>query len=241
MCENSLHLDACTLVALLKACAEQKDVEKGHRIHTHISEKGLLQEHLLIGNALINMYSKCGLFEKAQKVFNDLPVRDVVSWNTLLAGYVKHAHSEQALKYLEHMQLEGVSPDAVTFVCSLKACGSIGAADLGRRLHAEIATNGLLKRNLIVGNALMDMYGKCYLPAKAQEVFDNLDVRDVISWNILMTGYLKEEQGDKTLNCYEKMQLDGVLPNAVAFVCGLKACGLVKATHRSMKKSAGLV
>eukprot|EP00250_Pteridium_aquilinum_P018936 c24234_g20_i1 orf=2-547(-) len=85
MCKDFLHVDECTLLALLKACTELKDVGKGRRIHTDILERGLLERHLSIGNALINMYAKCGVFEKAQEVLNRLPVRDVVSWNALIA------------------------------------------------------------------------------------------------------------------------------------------------------------
>eukprot|EP00250_Pteridium_aquilinum_P027429 c34909_g1_i1 orf=2-217(+) len=71
------------------------------------------------------MYAKCGVLARAKETFDMLPVRDVVTWTALIAGYVQFSMDEEALKCLGRMQVEGISPNAATFVCSLKACGSI--------------------------------------------------------------------------------------------------------------------
>eukprot|EP00250_Pteridium_aquilinum_P021300 c25084_g10_i4 orf=2-256(+) len=78
-----------------------------------------------IGYMLVDMYAKNGLLAKAQEVFDRLPVRDLVSWNALIAGYAQQGQGEHSLKCFEQMQRESLSPDAVTFICILKACGSI--------------------------------------------------------------------------------------------------------------------
>eukprot|EP00250_Pteridium_aquilinum_P021575 c25164_g6_i1 orf=2-406(+) len=134
------------------------------------------------------MYAKCGSLPKAQQVFDKLHVRNVVCWNALMAAYVKHGHSENTLKLFNQMQFEGISPDAVTFICSLKACANIGATDNAQEIHADIETKGLLKGDLLVGNTLVDVYAKIGLLVKARQVFDNLPRRDTISWNALITG-----------------------------------------------------
>eukprot|EP00250_Pteridium_aquilinum_P032060 c44900_g1_i1 orf=1-327(+) len=107
------------------------------------------------------MYAKCGLLKRAQEVFDSLLARDVVTWTALIAGFAKNEHGKEALKCFDHMQDEGVCPNAVTYVCCLKACGSIKALDKGREIHAKIEKEGLLGTNLALGNALVDMYVKC--------------------------------------------------------------------------------
>lgn len=222
---EGISADAVTFACVLKACASTGAIEKGQEIHNQILREGLMGKSLLVSNSLIDMYAKCGLLKKAQEVFDKLPVRDVVSWNTLVAGYSQHGLGEQALNCFEQMQMAGVLADSVTYVCILKACGSIGAADKGQKVHDEIVRGNGLEKDVHVGTALVDMYAKCGLLEKAQEVFDKLSRRDVISWNALVTGYIQHGLGDEVLNCFEQMQSRGITPDVVSYVCMLKACG----------------
>eukprot|EP00250_Pteridium_aquilinum_P018648 c24150_g3_i1 orf=135-2882(-) len=218
---------ALSIIASLKDCATQKDLLRGCKLHTDVVQRGLLDKNVFIGNTLVTMYAKCGALAKAQEVCDELPFRDVVSLNALIAGYTQHEHGKKALHCFEQMQLEGILPNAVTFACSLKACGNIGALDKGQEIHAEVAKEGLLESSLVVGSAVMDMYVKCGWLERAQEVFDKLPVRDVVTWNSLIAGYAKHERGKEALQIYERMRLEGVTPNAVTFVGSLKACGSI--------------
>eukprot|EP00250_Pteridium_aquilinum_P032358 c45604_g1_i1 orf=64-375(+) len=103
------------------------------------------------------MYVVCSPFTKAQDVLHKLPAQDAVSWTALIAGYIKHERAEQALECAEQMRLEGIYGDSATFVCRLKACGMLGATDKGTFLHIEISETGLLEKDAVVGNALVDM------------------------------------------------------------------------------------
>eukprot|EP00250_Pteridium_aquilinum_P018310 c24031_g7_i1 orf=367-1065(+) len=162
------------LVALLKAFTKSKELYKGSRIHADIVNRGILKTNVFIGSSLINMYAKCGALKKAREVFDELPIRNVVSWNALIAGYAQHGHGEEALICFDGMQRDGLSADAVTFACILKACGSIGAVERGNTIHVEMVEKGLLSKNIVLGNALVDMYTKCGALGKAQAAFDEL-------------------------------------------------------------------
>jgi pentatricopeptide repeat protein len=105
----------------------------------------------------------------------------------------------------------------------LKACGNAGALGKGRELHADIE-KALPKANQIVCNALIDMYAKCGMLAKADEVFDKLELRDVISWNALIAGYGHLRRFADALDTFERMIIEGVEPNASSFVNVLSAC-----------------
>ena len=101
----------------------------------------------------MDMYAKCRMLSKAQEVFVELLVQDIALWNTLIAGY-------EAVNYFMQMQDEGLSPDEISYVHVLKACGSIVCLKMGEEMHTEIAKQRLLENNIILSTAVVDMYAK---------------------------------------------------------------------------------
>ena len=219
------HLNGHTFVCLMQVCAKAGDVRSGFRLHFDAARTGFLEGDLYIGNNLVDMYSKHGLLMNAQQVFLKLPLRDVVSWTTMISGYVEHGHIDKALSCFKYMEFEGVSPNVATFVCILKACGVIRAIEKGHEIHAYIQRKGLLESECFMNSALVDMYGKCGLVTEAQIMFDKLQNRDVVSWTTLIIGYVEQGYGEEAIECFERMQLEGVCPNYVTFIAILKACG----------------
>lgn len=228
-----------TLQSLVKACARLKCVETGREMHMNIVKEEF-EKDLIVGNTLVDLYAKCGFYEEAWSVLTELPVRDAISWNALIAGYVEHGLGEEALDCLAQMKLDGASPDEVTFICGLKGCVYIGALDKGQELHAEIATEGF-ERYLFVGNSLVDLYGKGGLLAEAWDVFVELPVPDVVSWNALITGYAEHGFDEEALLCLEGMRSRGVCPDDVTYVCSLKACGCPGVIGRGQDVHAEIV
>lgn len=213
---------AFTYACSLKACGIIQTLEKGRNMHVEVVKRGLEGE-LYVGNTLVDMYAKVGCLYEAQKIFNVLPIRNVVAWTALIAGYAEGELDEQVLECFEQMQSEGVTADAVTIIHCLKACGATGALVKGREIHAEMRKAGL-EGNLILGNTLIDMYGKCGSPVEAQEVFNKLSVRDVVSWNALITAYGENHKGNMAVQCFEDMQELGMKPDIATFTCLLIAC-----------------
>ncbi|KAH7286167.1 hypothetical protein KP509_33G061000 [Ceratopteris richardii] len=232
---EGVPLDSVMLVCGLRVCSNVKTLDTGQHVHAEIERQGLLEKDLVLGNMLIDFYVKLGLLSRAQEVFDKLSVRNVYTWAIIIAGYAEYEHSGKALDYFVEMQHSGVMPDAVTYVCCMKACGLLGATETGRVIHAEIERLGLCQRNIIVGNSLVDMYVKWGLLREARQAFDRLQVRNVISWNALITGYAEHEYGEEVLKCLEKMFLDGIFPNIVSLVCGLKACASIGAIAKGIE------
>ncbi|KAI5063622.1 hypothetical protein GOP47_0022169 [Adiantum capillus-veneris] len=235
MVSEGVFPNAVTFTCSLKACSQLRVTDRGQEIHAEVERRGLLETDSIVGNALIDMYAKCGLLELAQQVFDKLPNQDLVSWNTLIAGYASCGYGSKALQCLEQMQLENVTPDYVTYLCSLKACASVGAIHLGQDLHSEIERCKVLKEDLVIGNALVEMYACCGCVLKAQEVFDKLSSHDVISWTSLISGFVEHGYGDRALECFEQMQLKGVPPDAITFVWILKACADTKTVGKGQE------
>lgn len=226
---GSFSPDAATMVYVLKACTGLGAFDKSQEIHSDIVKEGLEGGNTVATHALIDMYAKCGSLAKARQLFLDLPEWDLPSWTALISGYAQHDHGEEALAFFEWMQSTGLAPDAVTFSCILKACGGIGAVDKGLELHARISSYDLLEKNYVVGTALVDMYFKFGLLEKALDMFNKLPFKDVVSWNALIRGYTQHGHGEEALDCYQRMQLEHLSPDAVTFSCSLKACGILRA------------
>eukprot|EP00250_Pteridium_aquilinum_P023295 c26594_g1_i1 orf=1-612(-) len=177
------------------------------------------------------MYANCGMLRKAQEVLENLVDRNVVSWNALIAGYVKHGYSDIALDCLEQMQLEGFSPSTVTYASSFKACGDLKATDHGQQLHIEIVKKEM-EGDVFVGSSLVDMYANVGLLCEAQEVFNKLSTHNVVSWTALIGGYAKHGLDEEALENLEQMEVEGVFPNSATYACSLKACGSLGANDK---------
>ncbi|KAH7387961.1 hypothetical protein KP509_16G050700 [Ceratopteris richardii] len=235
MQQEGIVPNGITFVGVLKACAAVGDAQKGQDIHSMATDLGLVGRDILVSTALIDMYSKFGLHEKAQEVLEELSVRDIICWNALIAGYAEYGHSEMTIQCFERMLQDGIIPDEVTFVCSLKACGNIGDLKRGQEIHEVVERRGVIEQSLIIGNTLIDMYAKFGLISKSQQVFDRLRVRDVVTWTSLMVGHTENGQDEEALECFSKMQADNIQPNTVTFLCSLKACGNVVAIDKGIE------
>ncbi|KAI5068895.1 hypothetical protein GOP47_0017240 [Adiantum capillus-veneris] len=221
-----------TYLYTLRACAMIGAVDKGKQIHDEISTQGLLENQVALGNALVDMYAKCGALHLAKSALEKLPFRNVISWSALISGYSQNMQGQQALDCFGEMQCEGILPDEVTYGCILKACAAIGAIDKGKQIHVEISTQGLLEHQVVLGNALVDMYAKCAAFCQAQSVLENLPSRNVVSWNALISGYAQNGQGQQALDCFKQMQCEGILPDVVTYVCILQACAAIGAINK---------
>ena len=216
--------DDITYTCILNACATIMSLDIGKEIYARVSKQGLLKENVVLGTALINMYAKCLAFERACKVFDELPERDTVTWSALIAGYVENGLSDQAFECFKRMEDEGVSPDALPYVSTLKACAGIGSLEVGEELHAKVSEQGILKKNIVVATALIDMYAKCGALQRAGKVFDGLPQRDIVSWNVLIAGYAQAGQVDMVFSTFRRMRIECIQPNLVTFLALLNAC-----------------
>ncbi|MCO5600927.1 hypothetical protein L7F22_055044 [Adiantum nelumboides] len=97
---KGLFPSTVTYVCILKACAAMGEIDKGKQIHFEILRQGLLEHHVKLGNALVDMYAKCGALCQAKIILENLPSRNVISWNALLTGYVQNRQGQQALHAL---------------------------------------------------------------------------------------------------------------------------------------------
>ncbi|KAK2424281.1 pentatricopeptide repeat-containing protein, mitochondrial [Trifolium repens] len=224
---NSMHSSGAlpsefTLVGAINACSDLCAVVEGKQLHGFAFKLGFgLQLYVL--SALVDMYAKCGSLADARKGFECIQQPDVVLWTSIITGYVQNGDYEGALNLYGKMQMERVIPNELTMASVLKACSSLAALDQGKQMHARIIKYGF-KLEVPIGSALSAMYAKCGSLDDGYLIFWRMPTRDVISWNAMISGLSQNGHGNKALELFEEMLLEGIKPDPVTFVNLLSAC-----------------
>lgn len=222
MQEDGFEPERRTFSSVLKACASILSLKHGRLIHDKIN-RNRVELDIAVGNALVDCYGKCGSLEEAQKVFDNLSCRNVVSWASMISGYVQHGQGLLSYELFQRMQMEGTEPDKVTFLWVLQACGGLGLIEQGRLIHEQLLETGL-ESDMTVGNALIDMYAKCGTVEDASTLFKSSHNRDVVTWGALISGYAQHGHDSLALYMFDKMQLEGLKPDKLVFSSIVKAC-----------------
>ncbi|KAH7288576.1 hypothetical protein KP509_31G032400 [Ceratopteris richardii] len=217
-----------TFLAILRACGTIRSLSCIRQAQDNIISEGL-DSDVIVANALIDTYAKCGSLHEARCIFDTLQsCRDVVSWSSMISGYVQHGYGLDALFLFEDMQENGVQPANMIYSSILKACGSIGDIQKGREIHYEISILGLIS-DLVIGNTLIDMYVKCGKVKEARFVFDCLPSHDEVLWGTMIAGYALNGYGFPALELFGEMQRKNVKADRATYLCVLRSCALVGA------------
>lgn len=214
--------DSHTFVTILKACANEQELKDGMLVHAHIVEHGL-ESVDYIGSSLIRLYVQFKSMEDAQLVFDRLVKPTVVLWTDMIHGYAQNKYFVEVFVLFEQMQLKGVQPNQITFVCIIKACASSEAITEGMQIHSLIIKAGV-ELETFVGSSLVDMYAKCGKLHDARKTFERLHKQDVVEWNAMITGEAQHACVQEVLQLHNHMQQHGIEANQITFTGILKAC-----------------
>ncbi|KAL4185928.1 hypothetical protein AMTRI_Chr10g8230 [Amborella trichopoda] len=193
--------DLFSYASILSACSGLMALETGIQIHGSIAKNPFYSD-VYMGSALVDLYSKCGAVDHARQVFDAMPERNVVSWNSLITGYVQNNRAVEALALFLKMCV-AVGPDEVTLASLASACAGL-SAKCGTQVHGHSIVCGY-GDDLVLGNALVDMYAKCGMVEEARRVFDWMPVRDVVSGTSIVSGYAKLSSVRDAYLMFEKM------------------------------------
>eukprot|EP00250_Pteridium_aquilinum_P034211 c7240_g2_i1 orf=3-1130(-) len=211
-----------TYSSLIRRCSDCKALSEGINIHAHIVEHALEHDRFL-GNLLLHMYGNCGSLRDARAVFNRLRNRNVFSWSLIIRSYAQHKENQEALKLFQAMLLDGLMPDRVVFVNMISVCATLEILAVGKWMHSFISTCGYAS-DVVLGTALVNMYGKCGSLATARMTFKDMHTHDTISWTALISSYAQQGFLNEAIHLYDEMRQEGIIPNRVTFACILDAC-----------------
>ncbi|CAN6456326.1 unnamed protein product [Victoria cruziana] len=220
---DGLQPNVVTFFIVFSACTCLEDVELGRQVH------GLVVVNRLssltgICNALVDMYSKCGRLDLSWQVFDRMPEKDIVSWNTMLASFVRSKCFLKALELFVSMQSAGCTkPDEFSMVSVINACALLNEWRLGKSSHACIEKMGMVKDSILC-NSLIDMYASCGLPEDALKVFLTFPCRDLVSWNNMLDCYVDKEFTFQALSLFHEMQMSNYRPDKITLVSLSQAC-----------------
>ncbi|KAI5063638.1 hypothetical protein GOP47_0022185, partial [Adiantum capillus-veneris] len=220
-------------LCILQKCRKRKSLAHAMLVHLHLCSRGA-DTHSVLESHLVSLFVECESVHRAQVAFNRVNRRSEFVWTCLMQGYVDSGEPELALDLVNAMKEDGVALSKFTFVTLVKACARLQLLERGEELHKELADLGI-ESDLFVGSILVDMYAKCGSIAKAQEVFDGLSSRSIVSWTALISGYAEHGPAEKSLKCLDLMDLEGVSPDTGCYICSVKACGNLENLSRGLE------
>ncbi|CAM8999496.1 unnamed protein product [Rhodiola kirilowii] len=225
--------------SLLNQCVSSKSLTFTKSAHSLFIKLGFT--HTFLGNRLLHLYSELGTFadayaafvdikfknlfsfniylkalcewgryDDACKLFDEMPVRDAVTWNTIISASAEFGYSDAAIGFLFDMGESGVRYSEFTYSIILSVvCSSLHV----RQVHGNVLRCGVSLSRVVVGNSLIDAYGKFGLDGYALRVFQFMDCLDVISWNSLIWGCYKSGNQETALNHFSLMKASGFSPD----------------------------
>ncbi|XP_020595031.1 pentatricopeptide repeat-containing protein ELI1, chloroplastic-like [Phalaenopsis equestris] len=194
------------------------DVEGARKLFDELPLKDIV-----IWNSMISCYAGAGNMNMAWQLFNEMPTRNVISWSILIDGLVQHDNPKEALILFQEMLRHGTRPDRVAAIAAITSCAQLGALDLGCWLHSYMKKNKILL-DVVVLTALIDMYMKCGSLEVARRLFEKMNNRSVVTWNVMIVGLGTNGHEIEAVEVYHSMEREGAFMDDLTFLGVLTAC-----------------
>ncbi|XP_078436252.1 tetratricopeptide repeat (TPR)-like superfamily protein [Wolffia australiana] len=219
----NVQADKFTYTFVIKSCS----ASEGLMFHGRLIKLGL-QADVYISNSLIAMYSELEKIDCAEKLFDEMPLRDLVSWNSMIDGYLTCHELGKALSCFQTLcqRSSSLKPDRISILLALQACSKKSLWKQGAEIHCYALRHGF-GSDCRVCTSLMDLYCKSGSMNSAEILFKSKFPKTVVTWNVLIDGYTSNDQPHDALSCVVRMQIeDKMKPDAVTMVSLLVACSL---------------
>lgn len=179
--------DLVTFSRLLSSSASQACLVRGQSLHAYSIKTGF-EADVIVGNALITMYAKCGSIDRAYQIFKGICDCNLVSWNAMLSAYALHGLGKRALLLFEEMKREGFAPDDISILGILQACIYSGLWEDGIRLFIEIEPIYGLKPILEHFVCMVNLLGRAGCLSEAMNFINRSPFSDLpLLWRTLVS------------------------------------------------------
>ncbi|XP_027364308.1 pentatricopeptide repeat-containing protein At3g49740 [Abrus precatorius] len=232
--------DKYTFATMLSLCSLEL-LDYGRHVHSTVIRSGFLGWTSVV-NSLITMYFNCGCVLDACEVFREAEegaMHDHVTFNAMIDGFASVERGEDAFLMFRDMQKGCFGPTEVTFVCVMSSCSCLGA---GCQAQAQAIKMGFVGC-VAVNNAMMTMYSGFGEVDEVLDIFEGMEERDVVSWNIMVSMLMQENLVEEAMLSYLKMRREGIEPDEFTYGSLLVASDslqVVEKIHSLLCKS-GLV
>ncbi|KAH0687243.1 hypothetical protein KY289_017954 [Solanum tuberosum] len=198
---DGVEPDQVTFTVSLSACADMGALDKGVWIHDLISRKPEFSEDLSLMNSLVNMYVKCGDIRKAMLVFDNIRVKDVRTWTSMIVGHALHGQAEEALRLFSTLEEENklrssqsrgtkdqlLIPNDVMFIGVLMACSHAGMVEEGKRYFRSMIEEYGIKPRLSHFGCMVDLLCRLGLLKEAYSFILAMPIQpNAVIWRTLL-------------------------------------------------------
>ncbi|KAJ0700824.1 putative tetratricopeptide-like helical domain superfamily [Helianthus annuus] len=186
MQDAKVEPDEFTMVSVLTACANTGALELGKWVNVCIN-KNKIKNDVFVGNALIDMYFKCGEVGKAVDIFNKMPKRDKFTWTAIIVGYAINGFGNEAINMFNEMLNASVKPDQICYLGVLSACTHTGMVDEGRKFFADMSIHHGIEPEVEHYGCMVDLLGRAGLLAQAYDLINTMPVKpNSVVWRALL-------------------------------------------------------
>ncbi|CAN1258377.1 Pentatricopeptide repeat-containing protein At4g21300 [Linum perenne] len=221
--QENMTPNSLTMASVLPACAGLAAIKLGEELHGNILKNGLLKDSVHLESAVMDMYAKCGRLDLAHQIFRRMSVKDAISWNSIITSCTQNSSPEEAIDLFRQMGKEGLTYNRVSISAALSACSNMPALHYGKQIH-NVLVKSAVDSDVFAESALIDMYAKCGYLEVARRVFDNMAVKNEVSWNSIIAAYANNGCLDETLTLFHQMLDNGFHPDHVTFLGIISAC-----------------
>ncbi|KDO40610.1 hypothetical protein CISIN_1g042593mg, partial [Citrus sinensis] len=217
--------DSFTYSFLIRTCVTLSYPNLGTQLHAVFSKVGF-QSHVYVNTALGDMYVSLGFLKDSSKLFDELPERNLVTWNVIITGLVKWTgiidgysrmnRSNEALALFRRMAAcEYTEPSEITILAVLPAIWKNGEVRNCQLIHGYGEKRGFNAFDIHVSNCLIDTYAKCGCIFSASKLFEDtsVDRKNLVSWTTIISGFAMHGMGKEAVENFERMQKVGLKPN----------------------------
>lgn len=205
---------------ILHQCSKTRTFRHGSSLHAVAFKLGF-ESNVIISNHVLNMYAKCGKFESARQVFDDMSQRNVVSWSAMISGYDQSGEPLKAIKLFAQMEVE--QANEFVFASAIRSCAFLLAVSVGKQIHAQSVTLGYADVSFVC-NSLVSMYMKFGKSGDALSVFMSSSEPNIIGYNAMITGLVENKHVQKAYEMFRLMCRQGLVPNRFSLVGLLGNC-----------------
>ncbi|XP_057846957.2 pentatricopeptide repeat-containing protein At4g02750 [Cryptomeria japonica] len=173
MQSTSIKMNNVTFVGVLSACASLAVLEQGRQIQGLVIRSGFVSD-VVVGSALLDMYSKCGSVESARQHFEEMPQRDLISWNSMITSYAQNGYGKEALQIFEQMLQVGMKANHITFIGVLSGCNHAGLVEEGCRYFDSMSRDYFVTPIIEHYSCMVDILGRAGHLDKALDLIKNM-------------------------------------------------------------------
>lgn len=173
------------------------------------------------------MYAKFSDSDCARKLFDEMSVRDKITWSSMVNCYIQNGYYVESFEMFKEMYARGFVAKPELIASILSTCAKVGDFWLGREIHGLVVVNGLMEEaSVFLSTALVDLYLRCQChdSLMAFRVFERMGERNEVSWTAMISGCVANQNYDIALDCFRAMQSKGIKPNRVTLVAMLPFC-----------------